>query len=102
MAIQLTVHLRGVLLPVRAQPGAKRDAIIGEYGGELKVAVSQPPEKGKANVRIVDVLCEELSLRKSQVELVAGETSRSKKFVITGVSLEELQQRLARTSAFPG
>jgi uncharacterized protein (TIGR00251 family) len=94
MTIQLTNHARGVLLPVRAQPGARRDAIVGEHGGELKVAVSQPPEKGKANERIVEVLCEELSLRRSQIELVAGETSRSKKFVITGVSLEELQQRL--------
>ncbi|MBI5757398.1 MAG: hypothetical protein HZA46_02625, partial [Planctomycetales bacterium] len=44
---------------------------------------------------IVEVLCDELSLRRSQVELVAGETSRSKKFVVTGVSLEVLQQRLA-------
>jgi uncharacterized protein (TIGR00251 family) len=95
MTIQLTNHARGVLLPVRAQPGARREAIVGEHGGELKVAVSQPPEKGKANERIVEVLCEELSLRRSQIELVAGETSRSKKFVITGVSLEELQQRLA-------
>ena len=95
MTIQLTNHARGVLLPVRAQPGARRDAIVGEHAGELKVAVSQPPEKGKANERIVEVLCDELSLRRSQVELVAGETSRSKKFVVTGVSLEVLQQRLA-------
>ena len=95
MTIQLTNHARGVLLPVRAQPGAKRNAIVGEHGGELKVAVSQPPEKGKANARIIEVLCEELSLRRSQVELIAGKTSRSKKIVVAGVSLEELQQRLA-------
>lgn len=93
--IQLTNHPRGVLLPVRAQPGARRNAIVGEHGGELKVAVSQPPEKGKANERIIEVLCEELTIRKSQVTLIAGETSRSKKFVITGVTITELQERLA-------
>lgn len=95
MPIQITLHPRGVMLPVRAQPGARRDAIVGEHGGELKVAVSQPPEKGKANERIVEVLCESLSLKKSQVELIAGETSRSKKFVIAGVGLDELERRIS-------
>jgi uncharacterized protein (TIGR00251 family) len=93
--IQLVPHPRGVLLPVRAQPGARRNAIVGEHGGELKVAVSQPPEKGKANERIVDVLCDELSLRKSQLELIDGETSRSKKFLVTGVTIVGLRERLA-------
>ncbi len=86
MPIQIALHTRGVLLPVRAQPGSRRDAIVG---------VSQPPERGKANERIVEVLCEELSLRKSQLELIAGETSRSKKFLVTGVTIAELRDRLA-------
>ena len=78
--IQLEHHSLGVILLVRVQPGARRNQIAGEHNGHLKVAVTQVAEKGKANDAVVRVLCKELSLRKSQVELLSGQTSREKKF----------------------
>ena len=50
------------ILPVLAQPGSKRDGIIGERAGALRVAVTAAPEKGKANVAIQSVLAEALGL----------------------------------------
>ena len=47
--IRLVTNSSGVVLPVKAQAGARRNAITGEHDGALKVAVSQVPEKGKAN-----------------------------------------------------
>ena len=93
--IRLEPHPRGVILLVRAQPGARRNEIAGEHNGQLKVAVTQVAEKGKANDAVVEVLCEELSLRRSQVELLSGQTSREKKFLIAEISLDELAERIA-------
>src|SRR5271157_4456097 len=93
--IELTDHAEGVVLPVRAQPGARRDGVQGEQNGALKVAVTAPPEDGRANAALVEVLRDELGLKRSQVELLSGQTSRTKRFLVRGVSKVELQQRLA-------
>ena len=94
--IQLEPHAEGVVLPVRAQPGASRSGIRGEQDGALKVGVTQIAEKGKANKALVDVLCKSLKLRRSQIELIHGETSQHKRFLIRDVSLDELHERVER------
>ena len=94
--IELGQHPRGVVLPVRAQPRARRAAIVGVHGVALKVAVTEPPEKGQANQAIIEVLCEQLGLRKSQVALMTGDSSRDKRFLITDLNAGELRDRLHR------
>jgi len=89
--IQLESSAQGVVLPVRAQAGARKNGIQGEHDGALKVSVTQAPEKGNANKAIVTVLAKQLRLRKSQIELISGETSAQKRFIIAGVSVEELR-----------
>ena len=93
--IDLQPHCDGTILPVRAQPGARRNEIHGEQDGMLKVCVTQSPEKGKANKAIVELLGKRLSLRKSQFELVAGETSRQKRFLVREITPDELAERIA-------
>ena len=93
--IELTEHAEGVLLPVRAQPGAKANAVRGEQAGALKVAVTQIAEKGKANDALVEVLASALELKRSQIELVAGETQRDKRFLIRSVTRDELSAKIA-------
>ena len=84
----------GVLLPVRAHPGARSAGIRGEQDGALKVSVTQAPEKGKANKAILELLAKQLRLRKSQLELVSGETSQQKRFLVRDITADELQQRI--------
>ena len=86
--IQIVEHAQGCVVSVRAQPGARRNAIVGEQAGALKVAVTAPPDKGRANDAIMEVLAEALGLKRSQVELIAGQTSRAKKVLLVGVSME--------------
>jgi len=93
--MDLQLHELGVILPVKAQPGAKQNAIRGERDGALCVAVTQVAEKGKANKAIVEVLAKGLGLKRSQVDLLGGETAAQKKFLITGVTLPELQALIA-------
>jgi uncharacterized protein len=92
--IDLQPHAEGTILPVRAQPGARRNELRGEQDGMLKASVTQSPEKGKANKALVELLARELSLRKSQIELLSGETSHTKKFLIRGISPAELAGRI--------
>ncbi len=81
----------GVTLAVRAQPGAKRTAIAGVYGdgaaAQLKIAVQAQPIEGRANSALIEFLADKFGVAKSYVELVSGELSRSKVFLIKGVGL---------------
>jgi uncharacterized protein (TIGR00251 family) len=95
MSIVIAPHAEGSLLPVRAQSGARKNAVIGEHGGALKVAVTAPPEDGRANEAITDLLRDWLELKRSQVELVGGKTNRNKQFLIRGLTPDELSAHLA-------
>src|SRR6476619_2219632 len=95
MSITISSHAEGATLAVRAQPGAKRNAVLGEQAGALKVAVTAPPEDGRANAALVEVLRDWLGLKRSQVELASGQTNRNKSFLIRGVTAEELRARVA-------
>lgn len=94
--IEVGTHASGLIVPVRAQPGARKNSVLGERAGALRVAVSAAPEKGKANAAIAEVLADALGCRSSQVTLIAGETSREKKFLITGLAADELARRLKK------
>jgi hypothetical protein len=100
--IDLQDHPQGVLLPVRAQPGAGRSGIRGLHQGLLKVSVTQIAEKGKANKALVAVLAKGLHLRKSQIELTAGATSAGKKFLIRDITRDELWQKIEQAVAEAG
>jgi len=93
--IDLQQHPQGTILPVRAQPGARKNEIRGIQNGMLKVCVTQSPEKGKANRAIVVFLANSLNLKKSQFELFAGKASRAKQFLVHGVTRKELLARIA-------
>ena len=88
-------HAEGCVLPVRAQPGARKAGVLGEQNGALKVAVTAPPVDGRANQALAEVLREILGLKRSQVELIGGHTARDKRFLIHGVAKAELEKRLA-------
>ncbi|WBO58404.1 MULTISPECIES: DUF167 domain-containing protein [unclassified Acidocella] len=83
---------RGLSLAVKAQPGARRVAIgpvvpaaaaPGWPQARLKVAVNAPPEDGKANEAIIAALAAWLGVKAGTITLVAGQTSREKRFLIT-------------------
>ena len=89
----------GITLAVRAQPGAKKTAIIGVYGdgdaAQLKIAVQAPPVEGRANEALVAFLAETFGIPKRSVELVSGELSRSKVFLLRGLTVQDAQLKLS-------
>lgn len=99
--IELSAHERGTVFRVRAQPNARKDGILGERAGCLRVGVTVAPEKGKANAAIVEVLAEALDCRGSDLVLLSGETSREKRFLVLGLDPETLRHRLEPLVAEP-
>ncbi|HTI51367.1 MAG TPA: DUF167 domain-containing protein [Planctomycetaceae bacterium] len=93
MELQPTVG--GIILPVQAQPGARKNGVTGVHAGRLKVAVTQAPEKGKANKALIDVLAEALGVKRKAIRLLSGETSSHKKFLVVGGELAALQRCIA-------
>lgn len=93
--VRISEQEGGLVLPVRAQPHARKSGVQGETGGALKVAVTAPAEDGRANAALLEVLAEALKIRRSQLELIAGQTSRDKRFLIRGLSRADLEQTLA-------
>lgn len=98
--IDLIPSKEGTIFAVHAQPGARRNGILGERAGALRVAVTAPPDKGKANAAILELLARALGCRSSEIALVSGETSRHKRFILAGMSVEEASRRIAE--AAPG
>jgi len=89
----------GVTLAVRAQPGAKKTAITGVYGegaaAQLKIAVQAPPIEGRANEALIAFLAGFFGLPRNRIELLSGELSRSKVFLVRGLTLAEVERLLA-------
>jgi hypothetical protein len=92
--IALLPHQQGTILPVRAQPRSRRNEIRGLQAGALKVCVTPPAEKGKANQALIQVLSEALGLRKSQIELLSGETTSQKRFLVRDLTAAALAARI--------
>ncbi len=90
----MTTHPEGTAIKIRAQPGAKTNAILGERNGAIRVAVTAAPERGKANDAIIEVLAEALKCRRSAIRLLSGLTSRDKTFLVSGMTPEAVRDRL--------
>lgn len=85
-------------LKVRVQPGASRERILAWRGDVLKVAVTAPPERGKANTAVEALLAKELGVAKSAVRVIAGGASRDKVVELEGVAPWDIRA-LARKGA---
>lgn len=79
---------RGLTLTLKVQPKSSRDAIQGLVetpdGWALKVAVTAPPDKGKANAAVAVLLAKAFGVAKSNVTLTMGETDRRKVLHVAG------------------
>jgi hypothetical protein len=99
----LRVAKNGITLAVRAQPGAKKLAIVGVYGeglaAQLKIAVNAPPVEGRANDALIEFLAGFFSLPKSAVEIRSGASSRSKVFLLRGISLARVEAAIKAAPA---
>jgi uncharacterized protein YggU (UPF0235/DUF167 family) len=71
---------------------------MGVHAGALRVAVSAPPEDGKANEAIIRQLAQTLDLPANSIQLLSGFATRAKRFLVEGLAPEAVAQRLADQS----
>jgi uncharacterized protein (TIGR00251 family) len=93
-SLELTQTDSGVVLAVKVVPAGSRTAIAGELNGMLKIKLSAPPEKGKANQCLIGFLAETLGVRKNTVSIVSGSTSPVKKVLIADLTVEKILGKL--------
>ena len=83
-----------MILGIRVAPGSSRQGIVGPHGGDLKVAVREPPERGRANRAVLALLAEILRIPRSDLEVIGGAGSRSKRLLVRGLSSGSILSRL--------
>jgi uncharacterized protein YggU (UPF0235/DUF167 family) len=90
------VSIARARLSVRVHPGARHEALVGRRdNGEWKLAVSDPPEGGRANEAVVKLVASLLGLKPRQVSVARGLSSRAKQIEVEGLTLLEAERRLA-------
>ena len=97
--IPIKHHTGGVTFTVKIHPRAKRDGISGVVGDALKIDLTAPPVEGRANEAVTRFFAEFLKVPRSSVTIASGKTNRLKVIHITGITAEDLRQRLAAFEA---
>ena len=97
--MEFTQHPDGVSFTVRVTPRASRDAIEGEYQDALKVRLTTPPVDSRANDALRKFLAANLKVPASAVKIIAGEKSRTKRVMITGVTRAQARRLLGGVEA---
>ncbi|MFZ0796527.1 MAG: DUF167 domain-containing protein [Terriglobales bacterium] len=84
----------GTTFAVKVRPRAKKNAITGEVGDALKLALTAPPVDGKANDACIEFLAKLLKVPRSSVTIAAGQGSRNKVIRVAGLSVQQVRDRL--------
>lgn len=85
-----------MLLPLRVQPRAARDEVVGWQDATLRLRVTAPPVAGEANTAVVLLLARVLGVPRSTISVVRGLRGRDKLVRITGLDDAGVRDRLAR------
>jgi uncharacterized protein len=85
------------IVAVRVTARARRDEIVGWRGDVLLMRVKAPPVEGRANDAVIRLLADSLGVTQSAIQIVSGESSRDKRLIIGGLTLEGVKRCLAKS-----
>ena len=88
----LTETPEGVILNVKAQPRSSKAGIDGLLGDAVKVRIRCAPVDDKANKELVETLADAFDLPKSMVVFKSGETSKTKRILLKGVTSARVRE----------
>lgn len=83
-----------VRIALKVVPGSRKDEVAGMLGERLKIRVSAPPEAGKANAAVCEVLAKVLGVPSRAVSIVSGLTNPEKIARVEGINADDVLQRL--------
>jgi uncharacterized protein len=82
-------------LRLRISPGSRKTELAGRYGDGWKIRVSAPPEDGRANDAVLELLAKRLGLPRRALSIVSGHKARDKVVELSGIDAEEAERRLS-------
>ena len=85
----------GAIVRIRVRPRSSRRGVLGVSAGALSVGVAAPPEGGKATAEAIRTVAGWLGIAPSRVRLISGETSRSKRLLVGGTSVEAVRRKVS-------
>ena len=94
MPVEIEERNGGVIFNVRVIPRASKSEIVGEHDGALKVRIASPPVDGAANAELIKLLAKGFRVSKSNVAIVAGQTSKNKRIKITNLSQSKFEEAM--------
>jgi uncharacterized protein (TIGR00251 family) len=86
----------GATFAVRVQPRAKKNAITGELGDALKLALTAPPVEGRANEACIEFFANLFDVPHSSITIASGQSSRRKVIRVGGMAAEEVRRRIGK------
>ncbi len=92
--IEITEQKDAVLFSVRVLPRSSKTEIVGEFQDALKVKLKSPPVDGAANKELIKLFSTKFGVAKSEVEIVSGEASRTKRLRIHGLERRDILRKL--------
>ncbi len=84
----------GTLIHLKVVPGASRSEVAGVTGNRLRVRVSAPPERGKANDALLKLLARRLGVRRADLALARGASNPAKTVHVRGLRPRDVTLRL--------
>lgn len=84
----------GAVLNLRLVPRAAKNAIAGLYGEALKIRLCAPPVDGAANAALIKFLSDTLRLPRARIQILSGQTSRSKRVLLAGVNARDIRPQI--------
>ena len=98
MAIKIDEKGSCLTFDVRVVPRSSKSEIVGEHGGSLRIKLKSPPVDGAANDELIILLSKELNVSRSAVEIVSGQSSKTKRIRIESVDAVRIRALLKAKS----
>lgn len=87
-----------IIIKVKIVPGSSKNKIIGAYNDALKISIAAPPVEGKVNKKCIAYLAKYFDVAKSKIEIISGQTSKSKLIKIYDISPKEFLDKIEKIS----
>jgi hypothetical protein len=84
-------------ISVTVSPGASRTELVGRHGDGWRARIAAPPERGRANKALVELLAVTLEVPVSSLRIVAGRSGRVKVVEVADLETVEVERRLMRS-----
>lgn len=95
----ITQHGQAVVIEISVQPRSSSTGVVGMHDGALRVRLTAPPVDGAANAALIAWCAKTLGVRRADVSIVSGQTSRRKRVAVQGISASDVVARLTLPDA---